>query len=266
MIEYALGPLCQAFGDDDWEKTVRAFGHEILNATQKYFWSQKHGLFINNLPWLAEEKETRLCDRSLATAILFDQCPGGNVDPALKALTECPPEMGFSYPANAGWRLWALAKGGRMESILRDLRNRWGKMESVTQNNTLQEDWHAEPDSNAQWSHCPVVPLYILYTSIVGIRPLEPAFKRFQIRAQLADLEQIDLIAHTIKGPIIFKSNGLIGNRRIYIKIPQKCEGELVIDHKEKVDLVECPGAKILGTKHYLLPGGSEVQLRLKYT
>ena len=33
-------------------------------------------VFVNNLPWLQEEKETRLCDRSLATAILFDQCPG----------------------------------------------------------------------------------------------------------------------------------------------------------------------------------------------
>ena len=53
----------------------------------------------------------------------------------------------------------------------------------------------------AQWSHCAVVPLYVLYMSIAGIRPLSPGFSRFEIRPQLADLEQLDLVAHTVRGP-----------------------------------------------------------------
>jgi hypothetical protein len=55
--------------------------------------------------------------------------------------------MGFSYPANAGWRLWALAKGGRADVVLQDLRERWATMDSVKLNNTIQEDWLAKPDS-----------------------------------------------------------------------------------------------------------------------
>jgi hypothetical protein len=66
-------------------------------------------LFIVNRPWLAEEKEMRLCDRSTATAILFDQCPKGRVAASLQALAELPTMMGESYPCNANWRYWALA-------------------------------------------------------------------------------------------------------------------------------------------------------------
>lgn len=65
-------------------------------------------LFVNNLPWLAEEHQVRLCDRSLATAVLFDECPGGRIEASVRALADCPPELGLSYPCNAGWRLWAL--------------------------------------------------------------------------------------------------------------------------------------------------------------
>ena len=153
------------------------------------FWSPEQSLFINNLPWLGEEGSPRMCDRSLATAILFDQCPHGQTDAALRVLAECPPEMGFSYPANAGWRLWALGKGGRADVIVKDFRERWANMESVLLNNTLQEDWHAKPDSGSEWSHCPVAPLYVTTMSLAGIKPLVPGFKRCEIRPQLADLE-----------------------------------------------------------------------------
>ena len=91
-----------------------------------------------------------MCDRSLATAVLFDQCPQGEAEAAVRVLAECPPEMGFSYPANAGWRLWALGKGGRADVIVKDFRERWANMESVLLNNTLQEDWHALPDSSSR--------------------------------------------------------------------------------------------------------------------
>ena len=95
------------------------------------FWSPERGLFVNNLPWLAEEKQPRLCDRSLATAILFDQCPGGNTAASLQALVECPAEMGLSYPCNACWRYWALARLGRADVVVREFRQRWATMKSV---------------------------------------------------------------------------------------------------------------------------------------
>ena len=55
--------------------------------------------------------------------------------------------MGVSYPCNACWRYWALARPGRADVAVRDFRQRWAKMKSVVLNNTLQEDWDVAPDS-----------------------------------------------------------------------------------------------------------------------
>jgi hypothetical protein len=265
MLEHALAPICRVFGDLRQSESALAFGRNLAAATVKKFWSGRHALFVNNLPWLAEEKKIRLCDRSLATAVLYDQCPQGNVDEALRALATVPAEMGLSYPANAGWRLWALAKGGRPDSIVSDLRGRWAAMDSVRLNNTLQEDWKIQPDSGQQWSHCPVAPVYIAYMSLAGIRPLVPGFGRVEIRPQLADLEDLDLTAHTVKGPIRFEARGKIGAREIALELPSTCEGEIVLSQKENVRLPRASGAAPAGCSRYSLARGKSV-IRLEYT
>jgi hypothetical protein len=229
MLEHALAPICAAFGDAKRADEARAFGRRLLTATVRRFWSAERGLFVNNLPWLAEEKQPRTCDRSLATAVMFDQCPGGKTESAVRSLADCPAEMGFSYPANAGWRLWALAKAGRADVIVKDLRERWATMDSVRLNNTLQEDWQARPDSGQQWSHCPVVPLYILYMGVAGIRPLAPGFGRVEIRPQLADLESLNLVARTVRGDIVFSCDGKPGARTLKLTLPKDCSGVLAL-------------------------------------
>jgi len=266
MLEHALAALCKSFGDLAWERNAREVSREILKASIKKFWDRKRGLFIDNLPWLEEEKEIRMSDRSLATGILFDQCPGGNVLPSLKALAETPPEMGFSYPANAGWRLWALAKGGRANVVVNDLRRRWATMDSVRLNNTLQEAWEVHPDSTSQWSHCPIVPLYVLYMNIAGIKPLLPGFRRYEIVPQFADIERLELTAHTVQGPIVISTKGLMGNREISIEAPPRGEGEIALDRNEKVLLRRLAGPAPLQRVRYRLPSGKKVTLNLKFT
>jgi hypothetical protein len=188
---------------------------------------------VANLPWAAEEKATRLCDRSLATAILFDQCPGGAVQPALQALVGCPPELGLSYPCNAGWRYWALAKLGRADVVLKDLRQRWAVLPSVALNNTLQEDWTVRTDSTSQWSHCALAPVFVLFMDIAGIRPTAPGFTRCQIRPQLGDLEQLSLTANTVRGPIQFEARAEKGGHQVRIALPPGCTAELVLPKRE---------------------------------
>jgi alpha-L-rhamnosidase len=266
MLEHALAPLCRAFGNDGRARSAVHFGRSLLAAAVQRFWSPERGLFVNNLPWLSEEKSLRLCDRSLATAILFDQCLQGRIEPALRALADCPPEMGFSYPANAGWRLWALAKGGRADIITKDLRERWATMASVRLNNTLQEDWLAHPDSGNQWSHCAVVPLYITYMGLAGIRPLTPGFKRVEIRPQPADLEQLELTAHTVRGPLRFDAHGKRGERELFIELPVDCEGELVLPGMETVDLAPAPGPVPLGQRRYQISSARATSLKLRFT
>lgn len=266
MFEHALAPMCRAFGENPQADAALAFGRKLLDATVKKFWTPEHRIFVNNLPWLADEKKVRLCDRSLATALLFDQCPHGDASAAARALADCPPAMGLSYPANAGWRLRALAKAGRADVIVKDLRERWATMDSVRWNNTLQEGWKTRPDSGLQWSHCAVAPLYIVHQGLAGIRPLTPGFSRVEFRPQLADLEQLDFMAHTVRGALHFHSRGKLGARELAITLPPACEGEILLPRTEDVLLESAAGSTPSALRRYRLPAGKVTTLKLAST
>ena len=187
------------------------------------------------------------------------------MEAALRTLAECPPEMGFSYPANAGWRLWALGRGGRADVIVQDYRERWAIMESVIQNNTLQEHWHAKPDSDMEWSHCPYAPLFVTTMTLAGINPLVPGYKRCEVRPQLADLDLLELTVFSVQGPIGFKCRGKLGSRDLTLALPGGCEGELVVNAKETLSL-EPIGRAVNGVARYRLPAGKTVSVQLKFT
>jgi hypothetical protein len=263
-LQHALAPMCRAFGDSAQENAARSLGQKLEVAAVRRFWDSQRRVFVNNLPWLEEEKGIRMDDRSLATAVLFDQCPGGAMANVLRILAECPPEMGFSYPANAIWRLWALAKGGRAEVIVKDLRERWATMPSVIQNLTLQEDWVVQPDSGSEWSHCPLIPLYITHMGLAGIKPLAPGFTRCEIRPQLADLDALDLDTWTPLGPIVLEARGKLGDREMRIVLPGGCDGELIARREERLALEPLNRPAPDGCVRYRLPAG-EAKFSLKF-
>lgn len=276
MLENALPALSRLLRDDATATWAEQFGRELRDRCVKRFWDESRRLFVDNLPWRASDKDVRMHDRTLATAVLFDQCPNNDVTAAVKTMAECPPEMGFSYPANAGWRLWALGKAGRGDVVVKDLRERWAKMPSVLLNNTLAEDWECHPDSGSQWSHCPVVPVYVMYMTVAGIRPLEPGFGRCDIRPQLADLGNLNLVANTVCGPLGFAVKGPRGQRELSITMPAGCVGELVLPASEKISLTQAPQAKLTpdlgagstpaGHVRYLLEPGKKTTVVLQHS
>jgi alpha-L-rhamnosidase len=228
------------------------------------FWDEHEGLYVANRPWAKDEGESRTCDRSLALGILYDLCPDSHTAPAISRLAESPPSMGFSYPANACWRLWALAKGGRPDVILSDFRTRWSAMDSVRYNNTLQEFWTERPDSGSVMSHSCPVPLYVLYMGIAGIQPIAPGFTRCMVRPQVGDLERVSLTAPTVRGDILFHSRGPRGGRHLSVTMPPGCTGELAVDGKESLPLKPWPAEK--GLRRYILEPGSTTDVVLQHT
>ena len=266
MLQHALNPLAVALHRTEDAVRYERLGQKILDATVRNFWDEAQKLFVNNLPRVGPGEAPRLCDRSLATAILFDQCPNGQSSACLDALATCPPSLGISYPCNAGWRYWALARLGRADVVLGDFRERWAKMSSVIENNSIQETWVAAADSTFQWSHCAVSPLYVLFMDIAGIRPITPGFKRCQIRPQLGDLEELDLTCYTPQGPIGFESRKSPAGHDITLSLPPGCEGELLVS-KETGMKLSSPVAMedhTLGLARYYLPAGGTHRFILK--
>jgi hypothetical protein len=259
MYRHALAPLAEAQGDTACAEQARRRGDELLAAAVARFWSPTHRVFLDNRPWLAEDKAPRMSDRALATAILFDQCPGGDTAAALRALVETPPEMGLSYPCNAGWRYWALARLGRADVVLRDFRTRWATMRSVLENDTLQEMWQVQTDGGSQWSHCPLAPIFVLYQDIVGLRPLSPGFARLQLRPQLGDLPDLTVVAIIPQGPVEFHAQREAGGHRVEIKLPKACEAELVLPAEVASPLLALIPNRLPGARRYRMPPGGGV-------
>jgi len=151
-----------------------------------------------------------MCDRSLGAAVLFDgQCQRTKTGPRCGPWPKCPPEMGFSYPANAGWRLWALAKGGAPTS------SSGGPARALGRDGLGQAQQHPPGGlAGRARSGAPMEPLRRRRLSISpiwdwpGIRPLEPGFRRVEIRPQPEDLSQLELVARTGRGPLLFRSLG----------------------------------------------------------
>jgi hypothetical protein len=138
-------------------------------------------------------------------------------------------------------------------------------MPSVAQNLTLQEDWVVQPDSGSEWSHCPLIPLFITHMSLAGIKPLAPGFARCEIRPQLADLEALDLNTYTPLGPIVLESKGKLGQRQLRIALPHGCAGELVARREEELALDPLSGPAPEGWVRYRLPAG-EATFGLKFS
>lgn len=258
MFEHALAPIAQARGDIHRADEFTRRGQELLATTVKKFWDSERKIFVNNLPWIQEEKNPRFCDRSLATAVLFGQCPSGDTAASVKALADCPPEMGISYPCNTGWRYEALAKSGRTDVVMREIREKWATMPSVALNNTLQEFWTVSPDSGDQWSHCAIVPLYVFYNDIAGIRATTPGFADCQIRPQLADVNSLNLTYYTVRGSIKFAAQRKPEGLRMTISIPQDCNSELLLPKEQSTTLTELLPNHPLGLKRFKLPSGQE--------
>jgi alpha-L-rhamnosidase len=151
--------------------------------------------------------------------------------------------------------------------IVKDYRERWATMDSVKLNNTLQEHWKAVPDSTVEWSHCCVIPLYVTTMSLAGIRPLDPGFGRCEVRPQPADLELLELTVHSVRGPIEFSSRGRFANRGVSVGLPAGCEGELVVDRRERLTLEPvAAGASSQGLTRYRMAGGKSTSVTLKFT
>jgi len=228
MLKHALAPIARLFGDGSYASQFEELSSDILATTVRTFWDAGSKTFVVNLPWLREEGAPRYCDRSLAEAVLYDFCPNNQTAAVERLLADAPKEMGFSYPCNAGWRYQALGKLGRTDVILSDLRTRWATMKSVLWNNALQEDWDAKPDSASQWSHCPLAPLFILMSEIVGLRATSPGFATYSVKPQLADIGKLDVTLHTPQGALRFVADPTVKGHDITLTLPGSGQGEWI--------------------------------------
>ncbi len=263
MLSRAMAPMCRAFGDTKLAAEIEGLGARVLNATIARFWSKEHGAFVDNLPWWQEDGGIHFSSITLGVSVENDHCPGGAIERSVELLATKPKNVGIDQATEpVAWWWWALAKGGRADIVVKELREVFGTMPSVLQNNTIPETFKGSnrTDTETAWSWATCAPIYIAVMSLAGIRLLEPAFKRYEIRPQLADLPDLALTVHTPHGPIGFSGKGPLGARMITLTLPPTAVGELVVHPDEQLTL------KPLGKGRFALPAGQTLNIELKYT
>ena len=262
-LSQAMAPMCRAFGDNKLADEIGQLGARVLKATVARFWSREHGAFVDNLPWWREDGGVHFSEITLGFSVEYDQCPGGAIGRSVELLATKPKNVGIDNSTGpVAWGWWALAKGGRTNVVLKEMRERFATMPSVLLNNTIEEFYGGSkrPDTSNNWSYICCAPIYVAVMSLAGIRLLEPAFKRYEIRPQLADLPDLALTVHTPHGPIGFSGKGPLGARTLTLTLPSNAAGELVVHPDERLAL------KPLGKGRFALPAGQTVNIELKHT
>ncbi len=183
---------------------LRAWREGLEATLRRAYYRDALGAYVANAEGYDGGEAPRFDDRSLSHHLL-GVLPG-RAPEALRLLAEMPPNVGRSTPANAVWRVRALARHGLVAPILADLRERWATMLSVRENGTVQEMWTVRPGTSALMSHCAVAPLVAAHEALLGLRPTSPGYATYALRPNLGDLGRFETVAATPTGALRFRA------------------------------------------------------------
>jgi alpha-L-rhamnosidase len=267
MLKQALAPLAEAFGETNLQKEMLALSEDLAKKVESQFYSPEEKLLIINLPWAKEDGERRTCERSLAHWVLGGFAPDSTLESIKKELASKPERLGRCYPANVVWLYWTWAALGDTQEILDDFGLRWLGMLSVKENNTIQESWKAEKDTQSQLSHSGIAPFFATYMCFAGLKVLKPGGSLIQIKPQMGSLEELRLTYHTALGPLGFEASGKTGYRILKLTLPEASSVNLVVSSREHLpEGIEKVSTGVKGWDTYRITGGREWELKLQYT
>jgi hypothetical protein len=118
----------------------------------------------------------------------------------------------------------ALCRAGRFDLVLGMMRERYGRM-LARGATTLWESY----DPTASLCHgFSATPVFQLSAEVLGVRPLEPGFRRLRIAPQLGDLEHARGVFPTVRGDVYvgWKREGR--GLRLAVTVPEGTEAEVV--------------------------------------
>jgi hypothetical protein len=95
---------------------------------------------------------------------------------------------------------------------------------------------------------------------VAGIRPGAPGFAKAEIRPQLGDLKELELVCHTPRGPIAFRATAQEEGHRATVTLPAGCPGELVLPLTEGRGVALTAADRALDLERFALPAGQTTE------
>ena len=118
-------------------------------ATVKKYWSREQRLFVNNLPWLAEGENIRLCRSLAGHSDPFQSMPAGRHGHCAEGPGRLPSRNGLVVSSEC-WLAFASVRPRQPRRRCdQDIRKALGDDGLMRFNNTLQEAWQTHPTAAA---------------------------------------------------------------------------------------------------------------------
>jgi len=189
----------------------------IREAVNARLWSEERGAYVDAC--IDGEQSRRLSQQANAVCIAYDIAPPERwerifatiLDESRLALTSigmmsAPYQVDFdeerhvvlAQPFFMHHVHRALARAGRYDDLIWNIRQRWGAMIEAGAT-SIWEVWHPMASQCHAWS---TTPTFDLSTEVLGVVPLEPGFARVRIAPQPAGLDWARGVFPTMKGDI----------------------------------------------------------------
>jgi hypothetical protein len=99
----------------------------------------------------------------------------------------------------------------------------------------------------------------VLFQEVVGLKPISPGFAEAQLCPQLEDLPDLEVIAHTPRGPVHFRSELRGDKHRVEVKLPETIKTELLLPPGIEAAFPPLSPDHPSGRKRYRLPSGKSI-------
>jgi hypothetical protein len=126
--------------------------------------------------------------------------------------------------------LYAADRGQAALELMRSTgpRSWWNMMQEGS--TVSMEAWSIADKSNLDWNHAwGAAPANIIPRQLMGVMPLEPGFKKIQIKPQIGDLEFASLTMPTVRGPVSVSVEQSALSDRYVIEIPANTTAKVYI-------------------------------------
>ena len=240
------GEIAKLNNDRNSVNEYMGWATELKNSINKYLWIEEKGLYCDGFH---DGKPSEVFSQQTnCLAVLFDVVPKEKQKEILKKIQNDASVVKIKTPYFMFYFISALIKTDAKEQAITLIRQRWGEMigKGAT---TFWEEFggisllggtgslcHA-------WSACPV---FFLSQEILGVKPLEPGFKKILIEPKLCGLDHA-------KGSIPLASGDIKVSWRINTVKGQKILSFSASAPKESLVELILPEKK--GTKKYSFKG-----------
>lgn len=221
--------LADALGKSDDSHFYQKKAQNVYQAFQTYFFSKSKRYYHDGIGTDHASLHTNMF------ALAFDLVPEKHKQSVMDFIQS----RGMACSVYGSQFLMdAIYMGERSEyglSLLTSTAERsWYNM--IREGSTItMEAWGNKFKPNQDWNHAwGAVPANIIPRKLMGIEPILPAWKKFRIKPQIADLSSVEIKVPTIKGPVAVAIEQNKESFQMQVEIPANTNADIHIPIKTK--------------------------------